>query len=170
MLERIMGRHVPPVPSDVPALEPDIRGATTIREQLDQHRKSASCAACHVKIDPPGFALESYDVTGAWRDHYRILKPDGKGRQTGRPVDPSYTLADGQKFADIAEFKQLLLADRDQLARNLASKFITYATGAGISFADRAALEDIVATTRPGGHGVRSIIHAVVASPLFLNK
>ena len=170
MLERIMGIGVPPVPADVPALEPDVRGARTIREQLDRHRNTAACAVCHVKIDPPGFALESYDVIGGWRDRYRTAKEAGKNWEPGAAVDPSYALADGRRFADVAEFKQLLLADRDQLARNLASKLVTYATGAGISFSDRAAIEAIVARTRTGGHGVRSMLHAVVASPLFLNK
>ncbi|MSU48302.1 MAG: DUF1592 domain-containing protein [Opitutus sp.] len=169
MLERIMGQHVPPVPAGVPAIEPDIRGAKTIREQLDKHRHVASCAVCHVKIDPPGFALESYDVIGSWRDHYRTVK-EPKGWQPGPAVDPSFTMADGHAFADMAGFKRILLADPDQLARNLASKFVTYATGAGVSYADRVAVEEIVAKTRKQNHGVRAMIHAVVASPLFQNK
>lgn len=169
MLERIMGQHVPPVPAGVPAIEPDIRGAKTIREQLDKHRHVASCAVCHVKIDPPGFALESYDVIGGWRDHYRAVK-EPKGWQPGPAVDPSFTMSDGRAFANITEFKRILLADPDQLARNLASKFVTYATGAGISYAERGELEEIVAKTRKQNHGIRSMIHAVVASPLFQNK
>jgi hypothetical protein len=170
MLERIMGIDVPPVPTDTPALEPDIRGAKTIREQLDKHRNIAACATCHVKIDPPGFALESYDVTGAWRDHYRVPKEGGKGLEAGPPVDPSYVLPDGRRFADITEFKRLLLANPEQLARNLAAQLITYGTGAGISFADRAALDEIVAATKKNDHGVRSLVHAVVQSPVFRQK
>ena len=169
MLERIMGQPVPPVPAGVPAIEPDIRGAKTIREQLDKHRHVASCAVCHVKIDPPGFALESYDVIGSWRDRYRTVK-EPKGWQPGPAVDPSFAMSDGRAFADIAEFKRILLADPDQLARNLASKFVTYATGAGIAYGDRGELEEIVAKTRKQNHGIRSMIHAVVASPLFQNK
>ena len=170
MLERIMGVEVPPVPADVPALEPDIRGAKSIREQLDKHRNVAACATCHVKIDPPGFALESYDVTGAWREHYRVVKDGGKSFEAGPAVDPSYVLADGRKFADIGEFKQLVLTDRDALARNLAAKLVTYGTGAEISFADRAALDEIVAATKKGDHGVRSLLQAVVQSSLFRHK
>ena len=71
VLDRILGTPPPPPPADVPAVEPDIRGATTIREQLAKHRQVASCASCHAKIDPPGFALESFDVIGGWRDYYR---------------------------------------------------------------------------------------------------
>lgn len=170
MLERIMGVPVPPVPADVPALEPDIRGAKTIREQLDKHRHTAACATCHVKIDPPGFALESYDVTGAWRDHYRVAADEGKGFQKGPAVDPSYRMADGRAFADIAEFKRLLLDERELLARNLAAKLVTYATGAGISFADRPALGQIVASTKDTEYGVRSLVHAVIQSELFRHK
>src|SRR5438270_8554441 len=73
IMERILGQTPPPPPPGVPAVEPDTRGATTIREQLARHRTLESCAACHAKIDPPGFALESFDVMGGWRDRYRAL-------------------------------------------------------------------------------------------------
>ncbi len=74
VMERILGLPVPPPPPGVPAVEPDIRGATTIREQLAKHRNSESCAGCHAKIDPPGFALESFDVIGGWRERYRAAE------------------------------------------------------------------------------------------------
>ena len=82
MIERILGYEIPP-PPPVAAVEPDIRGAVTIRQQLDKHRADASCARCHSKMDPPGFALESFDVMGGWRDQYRGVdekKPAEKGR------------------------------------------------------------------------------------------
>ena len=69
VLERILGKPPAPPPPDVPAIEPDIRGATTIRQQLDKHRNIAACAHCHVHIDPPGFALENFDPIGGWRDY-----------------------------------------------------------------------------------------------------
>src|SRR6266403_5037373 len=75
-MERILGTPPPRPPADVPSIEPDIRGATTIREQLAKHRQIASCASCHNKIDPPGFALENFDVIGGWREQYRTI---GKG-------------------------------------------------------------------------------------------
>ena len=81
VLDRILGTPPPKPTVDVEAVEPDIRGATTIREQLAKHRQSAECASCHVKIDPPGFALESFDVIGGWRDHYRSV---GEGRAGDR--------------------------------------------------------------------------------------
>jgi len=85
-------------------------------------------------------------------------------------VDASYVTADGRAFKNLAEFKQILLSDPDKLARNLAAKLLTYGTGAGISFSDRQVLDDIVSKTRSEGHGVRSLIHAVIASDSFLNK
>src|SRR5205807_2612824 len=79
VLDRILGRPPAPPPPDIPAIEPDIRGATTIRQQLDKHRNTPACAACHKHIDPPGFALENFDVIGGWRDFYRGTR--------GKPVD-----------------------------------------------------------------------------------
>jgi hypothetical protein len=76
VLERILGTPPPKPPVDVEAIEPDIRGATTIREQLAKHRQRPECASCHARIDPPGFALESFDVMGGWRVNYRSV---GKG-------------------------------------------------------------------------------------------
>src|SRR6202012_4755845 len=71
VLEKILGQPPAPPPPDIPSIEPDIRGATTIRQQLDKHRNPAACAACHKHIDPPGFALETFDVIGGYRDFYR---------------------------------------------------------------------------------------------------
>ena len=80
IMERILGKVTPPPPPGTPAVEPDIRGATTIRQQLDKHRDNPSCASCHSKIDPPGFALESFDVLGGWRDRYRAIDPSRNRR------------------------------------------------------------------------------------------
>ncbi len=68
VLDRLLGTPPKPPPPNVPAVEPDIRGAVTIREQLAKHKSVATCASCHVHIDPPGFALENYDVVGGWRE------------------------------------------------------------------------------------------------------
>ncbi len=181
IMERILGMPPPPPPPSVPAVDPDTRGATTIRQQLDKHRNEAACAACHTKIDPAGFALENFDVMGGWRDRYRAIgggKPDigiGKGGQkfefhAALPVDASGVLPDGRAFADVREFKRLLLADEAQLARNLARQLTVYATGAPISFADRPMIEQILQRARASQYGVRTLLHEIVQSPLFLNK
>src|SRR5690606_12810139 len=72
VLDRILGAPAPPPPADVPVIDPDIRGAVTIREQLAKHRSDASCNSCHQHIDPPAFALENFDCIGGWREHYRV--------------------------------------------------------------------------------------------------
>jgi hypothetical protein len=178
VLDRILGSPPPKPPADVPAIEPDIRGATTIREQLAKHRSLESCAVCHVDIDPPGFALESFDVIGGYREHYRTtgrgetVIVDGRrmSYHRGLAVDPSDVLPDGRKFAGSDEFKQLLLSDKDQLARALTEKLVTYATGAPPTAADRPEIEKIVGKVKAKDYGLRSLVHEIVQSRTFRHK
>jgi hypothetical protein len=178
VFDRILGTPPPKPPADVPALEPDIRGATTIRQQLARHRDIESCAACHAKIDPPGFALESFDVIGGWREYYRTtgngetVIVDGRrmAYHRGKPVDPADKLADGREFKNIDELKQLLLEDKDQFARALTTKLLTYATGAAPTAADQAEIESIVARTKTKDYGLRSLVHEIVQSEAFRQK
>lgn len=189
IMERMLGKPPPPKPKSVPAVDPDTRGATTIREQLAKHRTQESCNACHAKIDPAGFALESFDVMGAWRDRYRALgsgpydKGIGKNGQRfvfheGQPVDPTGelppgscpALPNGAKFTDVRELKTLLLKDQRQIARNLVRQLVTYATGAPVRFGDRAVIEKILDRTEQGKFGVRSLIQEIIQSELFQNK
>lgn len=170
MLERIMGEHVPPPPANVPAVEPDIRGAVTIRDQLDKHRELESCAVCHVKIDPPGFALESYDVIGGYRARYRKTSQGKRRWEDGLPVDPSSEFSSGESFDDLTGLKKLLCSKPERIAHSFASQFLTYATGAKPTFADREALEQIVRSAEASDYGTRSMIEAIVSSKLFLQK
>ena len=172
MMERVVGLHVPPPPSNVPAVEPDIRGATSIRTRLAKHRNLESCAACHVKIDPPGFALESYDVIGGYRTKYRTLvSKKGKTRRAeGKRVDPSYTFPSGKKFSNVDGLKKLMLKQPEQLAKAFASHLITYATGAEPTFADRKGIGSIAKAAQADKYGARSIIKNVVLSPQFRYK
>lgn len=180
VLERILGIHPTPPPPDIPSFEPDIRGATTIRQQLDKHRNTQACASCHKIIDPPGFALETYDVIGGWREFYRT--PNNGKKQVelanyperkvwrGLNVEQGDKTPDGRVFKNTDEYKQILLEDKDQLARNITQKLITFATGQDIQFADREVVESIVADARKKDYGLRYIIHQVVQSRMFLNK
>jgi hypothetical protein len=178
VLDRILGLPAAQPPDGVSGLEPDIRGATTIREQLSKHRETASCKSCHAKIDPPGFALESFDVIGGRRDYYRVVGGreavviDGQRMRYGRgpDVEPADVLADGRRFADIDELKQLLLADKDQLARSLAGKLLAYATGRAPDDADEPQIEAVVTAIRDKNYGLRSLVHEVVRSDLFRTK
>jgi hypothetical protein len=177
VMERILG--VPkPKPPEVPGLEPDIRGAKSIRDLLAKHRTDASCAVCHVKIDPLGFALESYDVIGGYRENYRVSgggKPVTLNGQRmpynqGPLVDCADVMPDGQKFASIEEFKQLLIQDQDRLARALTEKLVTYGTGGAPEAVDRPELDAIVGRARDRNYGFRTLVHEIVQSKLFREK
>ena len=182
VLDRILGIEPPPPPPGVPGVEPDIRGATTLREQLAKHRSLTTCNSCHRVIDPPGFALENYDVIGGWREHYRSLgkdfpKPPAErtggrdvGWRVGPPVDASGETPDGRAFANLAEYKQTLLAEPDAFTLALIEKVAVYATGRAMGFSDRPELERIAQAVAAKGHGFRDLIHEVVQSDLFRNK
>ena len=176
VLERILGTPPPKPPADVEAIEPDIRGATTIRAQLAKHRQDETCASCHTSIDPPGFALESFDVIGGWREKYRALSNNGEKDSQGRrvrpgpAVDPSDVLPDGRTFRDIDEYKKLLLDDKDQLTRGLTEKLLAYSTGAAPTKAHKSEVEVIVRNVREHRYGFRSLIHEIVQSPMFQTK
>jgi len=181
ILERIVGKPPSPPPPDVPAIEPDIRGATTIRQQLDKHRNTPACATCHVHIDPPGFALENFDPIGNWREFYRgtertkaypmpLFPTSGRGVYRGSDVEQGGVTPEGKAFKDIADYKKLLLEDKDQLARSLTRKLMIYATGADIEFADREVVEQVVANIRAKNYGFRTLVHEVVQSRVFLNR
>jgi mono/diheme cytochrome c family protein len=166
--ERLLGEDIPPPPANVPAIEPDVRGAKTIREMLEKHKSDTNCAACHRNIDPPGFALENFDPAGQWRDRYR--KKKGKRIEKGSAIDTSYQFADGETFDNLQEFQKLVCNEPETLAGNLAEKLVAYGTGTAITFADRSAIADIVTKVAKEDFGFRSIIEEVVASRVFLSK
>ena len=160
--ERILGTHDPPPPTGVPAIEPDVRGAVTIRDQLGKHRSSESCWSCHRIIDPPGLVLENFDPVGKWRSRY--------AGGTGTPVDSTCLTPDGKSFTDIASWKKIYRHRSDLLAKNFAEQFLTYATGAAIRFSDEAVVDQIVKDSQSNDHGLRSIIRSSITSRIFLEK
>jgi hypothetical protein len=180
--ERILGVEVQPPPPSVKAVEPDIRGAVTIRQQLDKHRADTSCASCHSIMDPPGFALESFDVMGGYRTRYRAASEDvtavfgfGMNGQAyafhyALPVDSAGELPDGREFRDIHELKAMLAKDPEPLARNLVRQLSVFATGAPVRFTDRDEIEKIMQRLAPGQYGVRDMIHEIVQSEMFQTK
>jgi copper chaperone CopZ len=178
VLDRLLGYSPEPPPANVAAIEPDVRGTTTIREQLQQHRDHAMCQSCHQKIDPHGFALEAFDVIGGYRTRYRSIGEGdpaergnidpliGIGFRLGQPVDGSSVL-EGHAFTTINEYQQLIAASPRPIVENLARRLLIYATGRPVGFAERAWLDAIVDHTLSHGGGFRTLLHAVVASPLF---
>ena len=182
VMDRLFGQPPDPPPPNTAAVEPDVRGATTIRELLDKHRDNASCAACHAKMDPPGFALESFDVIGGYRTRYRSMgegEPAPRGGidpfigikfTLGPNVDASGVLPDERKFADIREFQLLAAADSTLLLKNLAQQLAIYATGRELAFSDREQIAALVASTQKQGGGVRTLIHELTQSQLFQTR
>jgi hypothetical protein len=179
VMDRLLGEPPELPPSNVAAIEPDVRGATTIREQLAKHRDDPQCAGCHARIDPPGFALEAFDVIGGFRDRYRSIgdgDPAPRGAidpfigisfKLGPNVDASGELTDGQPFAGIQQFQSLIATDRARLLRNLTRQFAVYATGRTVGFADRPQIDAIVERTEHRGGGISTLLHELIGSPLF---
>ena len=102
-MNKLLDYTPPPPPDDVPEIEPDVRGTITLRQQLIKHRADPSCAQCHDKIDPAGFALENYDAIGSWRDYY----PDKL------PVDASGKLDNGETFDTPPTFANSSLLEKN---------------------------------------------------------
>ena len=181
VLTNILGQPAPPPPASVAGLEPDTRGTTTIREQLDAHRSNTVCASCHLSIDPPGFAMESFDPIGGFRNHYRstgdsaTLKDDSFEEQSypgpyrmGMKVDASGVTPEGDAFTGFTEYQDLMAEKKlNYIAQHFASQLIVLATGAQVQFADRDAIKNIIAQVEPDDYPMRGMIHAVVQSELF---
>jgi len=178
LMDRLLDEPPPPPPPGVPGIDADTRGATTIREQLALHSTNASCAVCHVKIDPPGLALEAFDPIGGFRDRYRTSGGDATPAEAvekwravyrlGPKVDASGQLADGRSFQGIDDLKKLFAENPQALARAFVAHLARYASGANISHADRHEIQAIVDSTAATGYGLRSLIHAVATSPLIV--
>lgn len=166
MAEKLLGIHIPGPPENVPAIEPDIRGAKTIRELLEKHKSDSSCASCHVKIDPAGFALENFDPAGRYREYY----PTARRKTKGIPIDASSKTPDGQPFEDLKGFQALIVRDEQALATNVVRHLIAYGTGATCQFADRDDVAAIVSRSKNSGYGFRTLIINVITSDLFASK
>lgn len=181
VLTNLLGQPPKPPPPGIGSIEPDTRGAATIRETLQKHQALDSCAACHRLMDPPGFALECFDPVGYFRERYRNSKGVKrelsiglrflhKDYELGLPVDTAGTTADGFVFADIEDYKSHLMESTEQVARNVLSKLFVFATGGEIEFADRDEIERILNATKSEVYPLRTLIHEVVASPIFRNR
>jgi len=178
VLTNLLGLPPNPPPPGAGSIEPDTRGATTIRETLAKHQTVEACAVCHRRIDPPGFALECFDPVGTFRSRYRISKGVKrtadvglrflhKDYKPGQQVDCSGQSGDGFTFTDIRDFKQHLMKSNEQVGRNLVSLLITFATGAEIQFADRQEVEAILHRHEAANYPLRRLIHEVVSSRMF---
>lgn len=187
VLENILGAPVPPPPANVPAVEPDITGAATLRQQLHRHRESTACAGCHKRIDPPGFALEVFNPIGGEREWYRATgKAKGQWLQgvfvdppfnttrirykRGLDVDAAGVTEDGAVFADFREYKAHLARRPEIIVRALAEKLLVYGSGRGLGFSDRPIVDALIERLRTKEFRFRALLHEVVQSTVFRTK
>jgi hypothetical protein len=166
--ENILGVPPPKPPDVVPAIEPDVTGATTIRERLAKHRSDATCAECHRKIDPLGFSLESFDPIGRWRSNYPKVK---NSKAPPPPVDPTGEFPSGEAYKDFAGFRRIVCETRgDFFTRHLIRQLLSYATGRHMETADDFLIEDLHAKAKEGGLGLRTLIIECLLSDVFRNR
>jgi mono/diheme cytochrome c family protein len=157
ILENILNAPPPPPPPNVPVLdETKIGQSASLRQQLEVHRQNPTCASCHNRLDPLGFALENFDAIGGWRTQ------DGKV-----PIDPSGSLPDGRTFQGPDDLKRILTADRDAFARCLTEKLLTYALGRGLEASDRSVVKRIASRTAEQKYKFSTLVQEIVTSVPF---
>ena len=180
VMERILGQTPQPPPPGIPGVEPDIRGATTLRELLAKHRNQSNCQSCHQMIDPPGFAMEIFNPVGGYRKRYRSLGEGDRvnlqinGRRVNYRLGPdvvsSGQLKSGEKFEGFVAFRELLAANERQLTTAFVKKLLTFASGRELGFSDRKEINRIVDEAETKKFGIRDLFYLVVSSEIFLKK
>ena len=166
--EAIFGKSPPPPPANVDPIEPNPpdQPKATIRQKLEAHAKDANCAACHRNIDPLGLAFDQFDAIGQWRTHEHV----GKGTGANPPVNAAGTLPDGRPFRGAAQFKQLLLTDRDRFLKAFVEHLCTYGLRRVLTVDDREAVQSIVEEAKRGQYRLKDIVRAVAVSDLFQKR
>ncbi len=166
--EAIFGKTPPPPPANVPAIEPPTAQSpkASLRDKLTAHSKNPNCAACHSKIDPLGFAWDNYDAIGQWRTREKV--PAGVGADP--EIKPDGELPDGRTFQDSTAFKQLLIADRDIVARAFVEHLCTYALRRVLTFDDKQDIDAIVAEAKKHDYRLQDIVRAVATSELMRKR
>jgi hypothetical protein len=164
ILENVVGSPPPPPLDMVPPFEEDTHAAKprSVRERLEQHRRSPACSGCHRIMDPAGLALENFDGVGAWRTR------DGGTR--GGPVDASGQLVDGTSINGVVELRKALLREPETFVRTTTEKLLTYAVGRGLTGSDMPAVRSIVRNARPQNYRFSSVILQIVRSVPFQNR
>lgn len=157
ILDNLLAASPPPPPPDVPALQDKHDGRSlTAREQLELHRKSPACAACHVKMDPLGFSLENFDAIGAFRQN-----------DAGQVIDVSARMPDGTQFTGLAGLQKILLASKDEFANAFTERLLTYALARGVDARDMPAIRTIGRGAAQDGYRIQTIVKGIVHSDPF---
>lgn len=165
--ENILGIEPAPPPDEVPAIENDVRGATTIRERLNKHSADKTCAECHRKIDPLGFGLETFDPIGRWRELY----PKPKGNAPAPKVDSSGEFPSGETYQDFEGLKSVIVQSREEyFTRHLIKTVLSYATGRHMEPVDDFEIDEIYETVRDRGYGLRTLIVECLSSDIFQSR
>jgi hypothetical protein len=166
--ENILGIHPPPPPDDVPAIEADVSGATTVRERLARHRADKVCAECHHRIDPLGFSLESFDPIGRWRTTY----PKPRQKDVPAPkIDASGEFTSGETYQDFAGFKKIVCETREDLfIRHLIAEVLSYSTGRLMEPADSFVIDDIQAKVKKQNLGLSTLLVECLTSEIFRSR
>ena len=167
VLEHILGTPPPPPPDEVPSIDANVSNASTIRDKLAIHREDQACNLCHRSIDPLGFPLEHFDPIGRWRSKY----PSTKSKQSRLPIDPSGSFTTGEKFANFAEFKSILIKTHgDKFARSLIESLLAYSTGRTMERLDQYEIDDILKTVKSQNYGLRTAVTEVLRSEIFRSR
>jgi hypothetical protein len=159
VLENLLSAAPPPPPANIPALKTeggDTGAPLTMREAMTAHRANPSCAGCHARMDPIGFAMENFDAVGRWRD-----------RDAGAAIDASGVFPDGTSFSGMAGLKTALLRDRDQFVNTVAEKLLMYALGRNLQYYDAPAVRTIVREAAASRYTLSSLVMGVVKSTPF---
>jgi hypothetical protein len=157
ILDSMLGTPAPPAPPAVPELETsDAAAPKTLRERMEKHRENAVCASCHNRIDPMGFALETYDVLGRWRTH-----------DAGKPIDAKGELLDGTVFDGPDQLKQVLLERKELFLRNLGTKMLAYALGRGLTLEDHCVVDQIIEKLKQEDYAAQTMIREIIWSIPF---
>lgn len=165
--ENLLGVVPSTPPDEVPLIESDVSGATTIRERLAKHAADKTCAECHRKIDPLGFGLETFDPIGRWRTKYPQTKKDGPAPK----IDASGEFPSGETYADFREFKKILTEQRkDLFARHLVSKLLAYSTGRHMEVVDDYEIGDILARVQEKDYGLNTLVVEALTSKIFRSR
>lgn len=163
VMEKLLHDQPPPPPPNVPELGSDNKKPLSNRQLVELHQRRPQCASCHRKMDVIGFGLENFDVIGQWRDTERV------GRKSN-PIEPGGTLPDGTAFDDVLGLKAALLTEQHHLAQELIESLLAYSLGRVIEFSDADAVAVIQKRLQPENFRMKSMIHEIVASPLFQTK
>ncbi len=159
VLENLLNAAPPPPPPNIPALKTEGKQAgetLSMREAMTQHRANPSCASCHARMDPIGFAMENFDAVGRWRD-----------TDNGKAIDTSGVFTDGSKFDGIAGLKKVLLAHPEQFVHTVAEKLMMYGVGRNLQYFDEPSIRAVVRQAAPDNYTFASLILGIVKSTPF---